>query len=107
MEQKHTQGKLEVESIRDIPEYVIVSVFKRTILFWTGFFDRPSEVSIPIREANARRMVKCWNNHDALLTACEEAKGYIATHPSKDFVTGFKLLTKLQRITKPTESEGE
>ncbi len=51
---KHTQGKWEVESIRDIPEYVVVGGNFRTILFWTGFYDRPSEVSVPEREANAK-----------------------------------------------------
>ncbi|KKK62005.1 hypothetical protein LCGC14_3008650 [marine sediment metagenome] len=41
----------------------------------------------PRAEANARRLVKCWNSHDALLDACRQGLSLLKEHPD---YPGFK-----------------
>ncbi len=64
-----TKGKWEVESIKGIPEYVVVGGESRTIIFWTGFHDRPSDIPVSEREANARLIAVA----PELLQACIKA----------------------------------
>ena len=77
--ENYTKGKWTVEECK-MPEYRIQS--GPTIICWTGFAERPSDLPLEERKANARLIAAAPD----LLEACEEYQRVI--EKAKDCLTG-------------------
>ena len=67
---EHTKGKVKVGTSMDSTDILVLSGEHQDAIANTGvvFFH---DIDLREREANAKRIVKCWNSHDDLLEACK------------------------------------
>jgi len=92
---KHTQGELKLKWTRR--GYQIIPPDGHG--FIATVRNRPTKTNnIEEQEANARRFVKCWNNHEAMIEVLKQVITHHGTHQLYDKLNIRNIESMLEKL---------